>query len=81
MNNFNFSGELPASKSIMNRALIAGSYNPNLKILGDSNCDDVRLMKNGLRSLVTGQPIDCGHAGTVLRFLALRASRIPGRHV
>lgn len=26
-------------------------------------------------------PYDCGSAGTVLRFLALRVSRIPGRHI
>lgn len=81
MNSFYFRGTLPASKSILNRALIALSYNPDLKIIGDSNCEDVRLMQQGLTDLLSGKPVDCGHAGTVLRFLALRASRIPGRHV
>ena len=80
MTAFNFKGELPGSKSMLNRALIALSYNPDIKIVGDSDCDDVRLMQQGLADLFSGRTVDCGHAGTVLRFLALRASRIPGSH-
>ncbi len=49
--------------------------------MGESNCDDVQHMQNGLIDLFSGKTVDCGHAGTVLRFLALRASRMPGEHI
>jgi 3-phosphoshikimate 1-carboxyvinyltransferase len=78
---FSFDGEVASSKSLMNRALIAASYKPELKIIGFSDCDDVRLMRQGILDLFQGRPVNCGHAGTVLRFLAVRASRLPGRHV
>lgn len=78
---FTFEGHLPSSKSLMNRYLIAQSYENEIQIEGSSTCDDVIKMKEGLCSLFLGKEIDCGHAGTVLRFLALRASRIPGQHV
>lgn len=78
---FQFKGTLPASKSLLNRALVALSYHPELKIIGDSLCEDVQLMQRGLADLLSGAPVECGHAGTVLRFLALRASRIPGTHL
>ena len=80
MSVFSFQGELPASKSLLNRALVAKSYSSDLKIIGDSECDDVQLMRAGLTDLLAGRPVECGHAGTVLRFLALRASRLVGRH-
>lgn len=76
-----FVGRLPASKSMMNRALLAQSYFPELKINGDSEADDVRFMKSALESLRSGGDIECGAAGTVLRFMAVRASRKPGKHV
>jgi 3-phosphoshikimate 1-carboxyvinyltransferase len=75
---FLFKGTLSPSKSLMNRALIAQSYEAGLKIIGDSSCDDVRFMKQGLKNMFAHEPIDCGQAGTVLRFLALRASRESG---
>ena len=81
MSRFYFKGSLPASKSMLNRALVALSYEPSVKILGDSSCEDVRLMRQGLADLIWGKPVECGHAGTVLRFLALRASRLHGSHV
>lgn len=76
----NFVGTVPASKSILNRALVLQSYFPQLKIQGDSFCDDVMLMKQALIDLEKGRPAYCGHAGTVLRFLAFKASRLPGEH-
>ena len=76
-----FIGKLPASKSMMNRALLIQSHYPNVDVIGQSSADDVVLMKSAVRSLAEHQPIDCGQAGTVLRFMALRAARIPGRHV
>jgi len=79
---FSFVGSLAGSKSLLNRAQIIASYSPNFKIIGDSECDDVILMRRGLAQLLSGdeQPIHCGQAGTVFRFLAMRASRRPGFH-
>jgi 3-phosphoshikimate 1-carboxyvinyltransferase len=83
---FRFRGQIAASKSLMNRALIVASYADQFKIVGDSQADDVQLMKSALTQLksnvATGQsvPLECGHAGTVLRFLALRAAREKGTH-
>lgn len=76
---FAFLGRVPASKSMMNRALLAQSY-ADLKIHGESQSDDVVLMRKALQSLADHQPIEAGAAGTVLRFMALRAARVPGRH-
>ncbi|MGE4132945.1 MAG: 3-phosphoshikimate 1-carboxyvinyltransferase [Bdellovibrionales bacterium] len=64
----------------MNRLHLAKSYHPGLRISGDSQCDDVRLMRDGLEALQKGKEVQVGSAGTVLRFLALRASRLPGQH-
>lgn len=80
MSRFSFVGRLPASKSILNRLLLVKSYFPDLEIRGDSSCDDVRVMKEAIKSLHSGQVIPVGSAGTVLRFMALRASRVPGVH-
>lgn len=66
---------------MMNRALLAQSFNPYLKIDGDSECDDVQKMEAAVKALHQGEEINAGAAGTVLRFMALRASRQPGRHV
>jgi len=61
---------------------MASYAEPNtVQIEGDSACDDVQLMKAGILSLAQQKPIHCGFAGAVLRFLALKAARIPGRHI
>ncbi len=81
---FFYKGIIPASKSLMNRALICKSYDGKLKLLGDSQCDDVLMMKKAIEEFdpsKTNIIYNCGAAGTTLRFLALRLSRIPGRHV
>jgi 3-phosphoshikimate 1-carboxyvinyltransferase len=81
---FIYDGIIPASKSHMNRALICASYAKNIKLIGDSKCDDVVKMKEAFLQIDPSnknQVFDCGAAGTVLRFLALRVSRIPGKHV
>lgn len=80
MNDFRYVGQVPASKSLLNRALIVQSFFPQLHIKGDSHADDVMKMRLGLQQLAEGQPINCGDAGTVFRFLALRAARISGKH-
>lgn len=81
LNDFLYVGSVPASKSLLNRALIVQSYFPYLKLIGDSRCDDVIAMRRALASFGRNEPMDCGHGGTVLRFMALRASRQKGRHV
>lgn len=78
-----FDGELSASKSLYNRALIIQSYNKSIQLLGHSVSDDVVLMQKALNAVfakATGS-LDCGHAGTVLRFLAFRCSRLEGAFV
>lgn len=78
MRTFSFRGEIPASKSLMNRALVIQSYFPQIQIKGDSNCDDVRHMKTALASFGQNKDIFCGEAGTVIRFLGLRVARETG---
>ena len=78
MKPFAFLGKLPASKSMLNRLLLVQSYFPDFQIRGTSLAADVVHMRAALSGLHDGSTIDCGSAGTVLRFMALRASRQPG---
>ncbi|HBL76163.1 MAG: 3-phosphoshikimate 1-carboxyvinyltransferase [Bacteroidetes bacterium GWF2_42_66] len=69
--------QLPASKSIANRALIinALSYSPYpIKNLSDS--DDTRVMEQAFTS--NTNHFDIGHAGTAMRFLTAFLSMIVG---
>lgn len=77
---FHFRGRIPASKSSMNRLLVVQSYARAFEIQGETRADDVVKMKSALAELATGRDVNCGAAGTTFRFLALRASRMPGRH-
>ncbi|MCB0421405.1 MAG: 3-phosphoshikimate 1-carboxyvinyltransferase [Bdellovibrionales bacterium] len=77
VNEFYYKGVIPSSKSVMNRLLICQSYSKDLRIDGDSQCDDVVLMKKALSEFDTFN-MYCGSAGTVLRFLAFKASRHAG---
>lgn len=79
MKPFAFVGKLPASKSMLNRLQLVQSYFSDFKIHGESAADDVALMRAAVSGLHSGQIIQAGAAGTVLRFMALRASRLPGR--
>ena len=81
MSGFSFVGALSSSKSLMNRALLVQSFQPQLNILGQSDAEDVQQMRLALKQHSEGAPIECGSAGTVLRFMALRAARAPGEHV
>ncbi|MGZ5279735.1 MAG: 3-phosphoshikimate 1-carboxyvinyltransferase, partial [Pseudobdellovibrionaceae bacterium] len=78
MTPFRFQGDIPVSKSMMNRALLVQSYDPQIQILGNSNCDDVRHMKMAIAALIQKKEMNCGEAGTVIRFMSLRASREKG---
>ncbi|MES2962526.1 MAG: 3-phosphoshikimate 1-carboxyvinyltransferase [Bdellovibrionota bacterium] len=80
MTPFRFRGTISSSKSILNRLLVIQSHAPSLQIVGDSKADDVVKMRSALASMLKGEPADCGSAGTTLRFLALRASRLQGTH-
>ena len=75
-----FRGPISASKSLFNRWLIIQSFSSKVTLTGRSNADDVRLMSAALEAFRAGRTeFDCGEAGTVLRFLAFRVSRAPGR--
>jgi len=62
----------------MNRALIAQSFEPRLKLRGDSSCQDVIHLRKSLKTLKKSKVFDCGEGGTTLRFLAFRVSRESG---
>ena len=77
---FKFTGELSASKSWMNRALILQSWNPSIVIQGQSSADDVISLLRSLQALKNTETLfDAGHGGTTFRFLAIRLSRETGR--
>ena len=57
---------LPASKSICNRALVLDALAGGKADIGNlSDCDDTRVMVDGLRS--RGDVVDIGAAGTAMR--------------
>lgn len=76
-----FDGNIAASKSLFNRALIVQSFCPPLQLLGESESDDVRFMQKALTELHSRKDLYCGFAGTTLRFLAFRCSREKGQFV
>jgi len=78
MKPFRFQGDIPASKSMMNRALLVQSYEPQIQISSNSNCDDVRHMKMAIAAFIQKKEMNCGAAGTVIRFMSLRVSREKG---
>lgn len=80
MNEFSFVGSLSGSKSIFNRALVAQSFQPDLELVGHSQAEDVLAMRQALKQLSSNETMDCAQAGTVFRFMALRAAREEGRH-
>ncbi len=76
-----FKDSVSSSKSLFNRALIIQSFNPYIELVGQSDSDDVKLMQAAVQSLGQAKEFECGHAGTVLRFLAFRLSRLKGRFI
>lgn len=78
---FSFRGPLLSSKSIFNRALIIQSFAKQMRLVGDSQADDVAMLRLALSQMGTSRHVyDAGDGGTTLRFLAMRISRIPGSH-
>jgi 3-phosphoshikimate 1-carboxyvinyltransferase len=69
-----FELEISGSKSESNRALILQSFLPKIEVQNLSNSDDTRWMQKALLNLKNGErKLECGHAGTVIRFLVARA--------
>ena len=75
--NFQFSINLPSSKSISNRALILNALaHSHSGIENLSDCDDTRVMVQALNS--DSAIFDVGAAGTSMRFLTAFLSKIAG---
>lgn len=75
---FKFSGPLLASKSWLNRALVVQYFNPQLKIRGHSNSEDVVVLQKAIADLGTSDEFYLGQGGTSLRFFAFLAARKAG---
>jgi 3-phosphoshikimate 1-carboxyvinyltransferase len=70
-----------SSKSEMIRALILQSYQSDLRISGESDCEDVKNVRDALLLLHTpGIPLNLGDSGLGFRAVSLRAARNPGIH-
>ena len=66
--------QLPASKSICNRALILNALSQSpYEVANLSDCDDTRLMVQALHS--NGCDFNVGAAGTTMRFLTAFLSK------
>ena len=71
--------ELPASKSISNRALVINALSHSTFVPENlSDCDDTRVMVAALRD--NPEVIDIGAAGTAMRFLTAYLAVTPGLH-
>jgi len=71
--------QLPASKSISNRALIINALSENVLYPQNvSDCDDTRVTVAALARMP--RTIDVGAAGTAMRFLTAFLSVLPGTH-
>lgn len=71
--------ELPASKSISNRALILNALSKSTSLPNNlSDSDDTKVMLRALQYMP--EFIDIGAAGTAMRFLTAYLSIMPGEH-
>jgi 3-phosphoshikimate 1-carboxyvinyltransferase len=74
----NIETDLPASKSISNRALIINALSDSAVPVNNlSDSDDTQVLKKALYSNDTNK-FDIGHAGTAMRFLTAYLTRIAG---
>lgn len=70
---------LPASKSISNRALVLHALSGEDKLPENlSDCDDTEVIVNALRTMP--DVIDIKAAGTAMRFMTAYLSVTPGTH-
>lgn len=75
---FSFVGEVPVSKSWLNRAQVLKHFNEDLE-LPNSESEDVTYLKKALTELSSGQTeFDLGLGGTSFRFFIMAASRYSG---
>lgn len=71
--------ELPASKSISNRALIISALaGEKVNLINPSPCDDTEVIRTALEQMPP--VIDIHGAGTAMRFLTAYLSVTPGEH-
>lgn len=77
---------LPSSKSISNRVLIIRALSKtNFNIRNLSRADDTKLMQSLLdkieyqKNISEAVELNCGNAGTVMRFLTAYLSNKPGK--
>ena len=72
--------DLPASKSISNRALVIHSLSGGKgRLTNLSDCDDTRVMVRALEE--NPETIDIMAAGTAMRFMTAYLSSTPGSHI
>lgn len=72
--------ELPASKSISNRALIINALNGNnTDIRNLSECDDTVVLKQALENMP--ETIDIHASGTAMRFMTAFLAQTSGTHI
>lgn len=77
--NIQTSIQLPASKSISNRALIIHALSKGTSNIANlSDCDDTQVMVKALKG--DSERIDIMAAGTAMRFLTAYLSATPGEH-
>ena len=75
----NYTVELPASKSISNRALVISALAGGGKLPANlSDCDDTEVIVNALRD--NPETIDIKAAGTAMRFMTAYLSVTEGEH-
>lgn len=75
---FAFKGDLEASKSWMNRALVIQYFNKNIKLAGHSSSDDVIKLQKAIDSIDSSSEFDLGQGGTTFRFFIFLISRLSG---
>lgn len=75
---FAFKGDLEASKSWMNRALVIQHFNPHLKIKGKTSAEDVIQLQNAISKVGSAYKFDLGQGGTTFRFFFFLISRSRG---
>ena len=72
--------QLPASKSLSNRALLIRALTPECPMPENlSDCDDTRVMTRALSEMP--EVIDIGATGTAMRFLTAYLCVTPGTHL
>lgn len=78
---FAFKGDLEASKSWMNRALVIQYFNSNIKIYGQSSSDDVVALQRSIKNVGETSEFFLGQGGTTFRFFIFLISRLSGSFI